>query len=84
MITTIIVILNVLVLALLATMYFTDPENGGLPFVLILCFTIFYDVYYWIVYSMVKRFVKKQKVREFLLLGGAILPFISILLAIYL
>ncbi len=77
-INTIIKICNLLVLALLVTMYFTDPEQGGMLGAVILFFTIGYDVYYWIAYSIVKRFVEKEKNRSWWLLFLALFPFAAI------
>ncbi|MCQ2219151.1 MAG: hypothetical protein MJZ33_11860 [Paludibacteraceae bacterium] len=73
---------NVLVFTLLMTMYFTDTENGGLPFVLILFFTLLYDLYYWMAYSIVKRFVKKSEYRNWGMLLVALSPFIIIFMLI--
>lgn len=78
MINTIIKIFNVLVFTLLSIMYFTDPENGGLPFVLILFFTVLYDVYYCMVYLIVMRLVEKNSARNWWLSFVALLPFISL------
>ena len=78
MMVTIVKILNVFILALLLAMYIIDPEKGGLPFWLIFFLTILYDIYFWIVYSIVKKFEEKPKRRKWWLLFGALLPFVPI------
>lgn len=69
---------NVLVFALLVTMYFTDPEQGGMLAALILFFTVLYDIYFWIIYWIMTRFVKRPKVRKWGMLTLAILPFVPV------
>ena len=75
---TIVAIYDVLVFALLVTMYFTDPEQGGELFAVILFFTILYNLYFWLLYWVASRLVKKQKVRKWIGLALALLPFIPV------
>lgn len=73
---------NVLVFALLVTMYFTDPEQGGMLAALILFFTVLYDIYFWVVYWIMTRFVKRPKVRKWGMLTLAILPFVPMFIVV--
>lgn len=73
---------NVLVFALLVTMYFTDPEQGGMLAALILFFTVLYDIYFWVVYWIMTRFVKRPKVRRWGMLTLAILPFVPMFIVV--
>lgn len=73
---------NVLVFVLLVTMYFTDPEQGGMLAALILFFTVLYDIYFWVVYWIVTRFVKRPKVRKWGMLTLAILPFVPMFIVV--
>lgn len=73
---------NVLVFALLVTMYFTDPEQGGMLAALILFFTVLYDIYFWVVYWIMTRFVKRPKVKKWGMLTLAILPFVPMFIVV--
>lgn len=73
---------NVLVFALLVTMYFIDPEQGGMLAALILFFTVLYDIYFWVVYWIMTRFVKRPKVRKWGMLTLAILPFVPMFIVV--
>lgn len=73
---------NVLVFALLVTMYFTDPEQGGMLAALILFFTVLYNIYFWVVYWIMTRFVKRPKVRKWGMLTLAILPFVPMFIVV--
>lgn len=72
MVKAVVAMYNGLVFALLVTMYFTDPEQGGMLAALILFFSVLYDIYYWIVYWIMTRFVKRPKVRKWGVLSLAI------------
>lgn len=73
---------NVLVFALLVTMYFIDPEQGGMLAALILFFTVLYDIYFWVVYWIMTRFVKRPKVRKWGMLTLVILPFVPMFIVV--